>query len=204
MSPVRDLLGADGPLARELDGFAPRAEQQALAEAVDRALAGSGALVGEAGTGVGKTFAYLVPALRRGGKVIISTGTRHLQDQLFHSDLPRVRRALGVPARVALLKGRSNYLCLHRLALADGVPLTRRADLAAQLDHVRSVARHSDSGDIAEIGAVPEDSPLWPYVTSTTDNCLGRECPAYNDCFVLKARRRAQEAEVVVVNHHLL
>lgn len=204
MASARELLGADGPLGRELEGFAPRAEQQALAEAVDRALAQQGTLVGEAGTGVGKTFAYLVPVLSRGGKVIISTGTRHLQDQLFHSDLPRVRRALGVPAKVALLKGRSNYLCLHRLGLADGVSLTRRRDMAAQLEHVRSVARNTGSGDIAEIGEVPEDSPLWPYVTSTIDNCLGQECPLYRDCFVLKARKRAQEADVVVVNHHLL
>lgn len=204
MTTATELLGADGPLGRELESFAPRAEQQALAEAVDRALEQQGALIGEAGTGVGKTFAYLVPVLARGGKVIISTGTRHLQDQLFHSDLPRVRRALGVPVKAALLKGRSNYLCLHRLGLADGVSLTRRRDMAAQLEHVRSVARHTDSGDIAEIGEVPEDSPLWPYVTSTTDNCLGQECPLYRDCFVLKARKRAQEAEVVVVNHHLL
>lgn len=204
MASASELLGDGGPLARAIDGFAPRAEQQALADAVDRALADREVLVGEAGTGVGKTFAYLVPALTRGGKVIISTGTRHLQDQLFHSDLPRVRRALGVPARAALLKGRSNYLCLHRLGLADGVPLTRRGDMAAQLEHVRSIARHTDSGDIAEIAEVPEDSPLWPHVTSTTENCLGKECPAYNDCFVLKARKRAQDAEVVVVNHHLL
>ena len=204
MASAADMLGADGPLAGELDGFAPRAEQQALAEAVERALDGQGTLVGEAGTGVGKTFAYLVPALARGGRIIISTGTRHLQDQLFHSDLPRVRRALGVPATAALLKGRANYLCLHRIGLADGVPLTRRPEMAAQLEHVRAVARHSDSGDIAEIAEVPEDSPLWPWVTSTTDNCLGQDCPLYRDCFVLKARKRAQEADVIVVNHHLL
>lgn len=204
MASAPELLGVGGPLAQALEGFAPRAEQQALAAAVDRALAGQGTLVGEAGTGVGKTFAYLVPALTRGGRVIISTGTRHLQDQLFHSDLPRVRRALGVPAQAALLKGRANYLCLHRIGLADGVPLTRRREMTAQLEHIRSVARHSGSGDIAEIAEVPEDSPLWPYVTSTTDNCLGQDCPLYRDCFVLKARKRAQEAEVVVVNHHLL
>jgi len=204
MATPSELLGPDGPLAREIPGFAPRAGQQALADAVDRALSEEGVLVGEAGTGVGKTFAYLVPALLRGEKVIISTGTRHLQDQLFHSDLPRVRRALGVPARVALLKGRSNYVCLHRMERADGVPLTRRRELAVQLEQVRTFARHSETGDIAGVADVPEDSPLWPYVTSTTENCLGQECPSCRDCFVLKARKQAQEADVVVVNHHLL
>ena len=204
MTGVGELLGGDGPLARAIDGFAPRSGQQALADAVDHALEQGETLVGEAGTGVGKTFAYLVPALMRGNKTIISTGTRHLQDQLFHTDLPLVRRALGVPAKVALLKGRSNYLCLHRLGLADGVPVTRRPAVAAQLERVRTEARHTSTGDIAEIGDVPEDSPLWPHVTSTTENCLGQECPLYRDCFVLKARKEAQEADIVVVNHHLL
>jgi ATP-dependent DNA helicase DinG len=199
-----ELLGADGPVARALEGFAPRPGQQELADAVDAALANGETLVGEAGTGVGKTFAYLVPALLRGDKVIISTGTRHLQDQLFHSDLPRIRRALGVPARVALLKGRANYVCLHRTAMADGVAVTRRPEVAADLESVRAAARNSATGDIAEITDVAEDSPLWPYVTSTTENCLGTECPDYGDCFVLKARKQAQEADVVVVNHHLL
>jgi len=198
------LLDADGPLAAALPRFAPRAGQQQLADAVDRALAARGVLVGEAGTGVGKTFAYLVPVLRRGGRVIISTGTRHLQDQLFHSDLPRVRRALGTPARVALLKGRSNYLCLHRMELADGAGITRRPEVAAQLQQVRAAAHTTTTGDVAEITEVPEDSPLWPWVTSTVDNCLGQECPFYRDCFVLRARKQAQEADIVVVNHHLL
>lgn len=204
MTTAGELLDADGPLARAIEGFAPRPGQQELADAVDAALTEGHALVGEAGTGVGKTFAYLVPALMRGGKVIISTGTRHLQDQLFHSDLPRIGRALGVPARAALLKGRSNYVCLHRTAMADGVAVTRRAEVAADLERVRAAARHSATGDIAEITDVAEDSPLWPYVTSTTENCLGSECPDYGDCFVLKARKQAQEADVVVVNHHLL
>jgi len=198
------LLDAGGPLASTIEGFAPRAGQKALAEAVERALDQGETLVGEAGTGIGKTFAYLVPALRRGDKVIISTGTRHLQDQLYHSDLPRVRRALGRPVRVALLKGRANYLCLHRMDTADGASVTRRPEIAAQLERVRQAARHTTTGDIAEIPDVAEGSPLWPHVTSTTDNCLGQECPAYHDCFVLKARKEAQEADVVVVNHHLL
>ncbi|PSQ91769.1 MAG: helicase, partial [Proteobacteria bacterium SW_6_67_9] len=204
MTHATELLDAEGPLAANLDGFAPRAGQQRLAAAVERTLAEGGALVGEAGTGIGKTFAYLVPALRRGDKIIISTGTRHLQDQPYHTDLPRVRRALGVPARVALLKGRANYLCRHRMGLADGAAVTRRPEIAAQLERVRSAARRSTTGDVAEIPDVPEDSPLWPQVTSTTDNCLGQSCPAYNDCFVVHARKEAQEADVVVVNHHLL
>ncbi len=204
MASAGELLGPDGPIARAIPGFAPRSGQQALADAFDRALEDGGALIGEAGTGVGKTFAYLVPALRRGDKVIVSTGTRHLQDQLFHSDLPRIRRALGTPVRAALLKGRSNYLCLHRMERADGVPLTRRPDMAAQLERIRSVARRTATGDTAEISDVPEDSPIWPYVTSTAENCLGTECPLYRECHVLRARKEAQEADVVVVNHHLL
>ncbi|WP_067562020.1 ATP-dependent DNA helicase [Halofilum ochraceum] len=204
MTSAGEALGADGPIARSIDGFAPRPGQQALADAFERTLIEGGALIGEAGTGVGKTFAYLVPALTRGEKIIVSTGTRHLQDQLFHSDLPRVRRALGTPVRAALLKGRSNYLCLHRMELADGVPLTRRPEMAAQLERVRAAARRTQTGDIAEITDVPEDSPIWPYVTSTAENCLGQECPLYRDCHVLQARKAAQEADVVVVNHHLL
>jgi ATP-dependent DNA helicase DinG len=198
------VLGANGAVAEAIDGFAPRPGQQALADAFEQALAEGSTLVGEAGTGVGKTFAYLVPALMQGGRTIISTGTRHLQDQLFNSDLPRVQGALGSPLRAALLKGRSNYLCLHRMDLADGVALTRRPDMAAQLERVRSAARRTSTGDIAEITDVPEDSPLWPYVTSTAENCLGQECPLYRHCHVVRARREAQEADVVVVNHHLL
>ena len=199
-----ELLGPGGAVAQAIEGFAPRPGQQALADAFERTLAEGGALIGEAGTGVGKTFAYLVPALRRGDKIIISTGTRHLQDQLFHSDLPRVQRALGAPVRAALLKGRSNYLCLQRMERADGVPLTRRPEIADQLARIRAAARRTETGDTAEIGDVPEDSPIWPYVTSTAENCLGSECPLYRECHVLRARKEAQEADVVVVNHHLL
>ncbi len=200
MNSVADLLGADGALARLVEGFAPRAQQQAMAEAVARAIDAHGQLVVEAGTGTGKSFAYLVPALLCGQKVIISTGTRHLQDQLFHRDLPTVRDALGVSARVALLKGRSNYLCLHRMDLAG--PDGRRQ--AADLHRIQAWAGITRAGDIAELPGIPEDSPLWPRVTSTPDNCLGQECPRIGDCFVMKARRGAQEADVVVINHHLL
>lgn len=198
-----ELLDRDGPLAAVIAGFRPRAEQQQLATAIGRALDHAGMLVAEAGTGVGKTFAYLAPVLRAGRKALISTGTRTLQDQIFHRDLPVVRRALGQPVKVALLKGRANYLCRHRLELAQaerGV----RADEARELAAVSTWAIRTASGDRAELEAVSEDSRLWPRVTSTVDNCLGQECPAYHNCYVVKARREAQQADVVVVNHHLL
>jgi ATP-dependent DNA helicase DinG len=199
-SPAR-ALGADGPLARRIAGFGPRPDQQAMAEAVAGALENAGVLFVEAGTGTGKTFAYLVPALLSGRRVILSTGTRTLQDQLFHRDLPLVRGALGLPARVALLKGRANYLCLHRLetAEADGSPAHER-----QLPRIRAWAARTAHGDIAELGAVPEDAPVWARVTSTVESCLGHECRFFAECHVMKARRRAQEADVVVINHHLL
>ncbi|MFP4606168.1 MAG: ATP-dependent DNA helicase [Thiohalospira sp.] len=200
--PVGALLAADGPLAEHIEGFNPRPAQQSLADAVGRTLSAGGTLVAEAGTGTGKTFAYLAPALRQTGRVIISTGTRHLQDQLFGRDLPLVRRALGAPADVALLKGRSNYLCRHRLALARNVE--RAPKPRARLEKVARWAETTSSGDLAELDEVVEDDPLIPRITSTTDNCLGQECPEVNDCHVLHARRRAQQADLVVVNHHLL
>lgn len=175
-----------------------------MAEAVASTLADCGTLICEAGTGTGKTFAYLVPALMGGRKVIISTGTKTLQDQLFHRDLPVVRRALAMSASVALLKGRANYLCLHRLSLTEQEGrLASRTDVGA-LQRILSWARRTRSGDIAEVDEVAEDAGIWPQVTSTADNCLGQECEQYHDCFVLKARRAAQEADVVVINHHLL
>lgn len=201
---AKDLLGVDGPFARLLDGFAPRLQQQAMAEAVERALAEDAVLVAEAGTGTGKTLAYLVPALRSGKKVIVSTGTRNLQDQLFNRDLPLVLAALDGAGSVALLKGRGNYLCPHRLdlALADG--RYRSREEAAQLQAVRRWAGATTDGDIAEFSDLAEDSPLWPRVTSSADNCLGSDCPRFDDCFLMRARRRAQEADLLVVNHHLL
>ncbi|MBS0431488.1 MAG: ATP-dependent DNA helicase, partial [Proteobacteria bacterium] len=198
------LLGADGPFARELPNFAPRATQQRMADAVAAAIDEGGTLVAEAGTGTGKTFAYLVPALLSGKRVIVSTGTRNLQDQLFHRDLPRVRSVLGAKIDAALLKGRANYLCLYRLeqTARDGT-FPARAQ-ASDLHTIRAWRSRTRSGDRAELAEVPEGSPLWPRVTSTTENCLGSECPFFDDCFVMKARRRAQEADFVVVNHHLL
>jgi ATP-dependent DNA helicase DinG len=173
-----------------------------MAEQVAAAIEGAGTLVCEAGTGIGKTFAYLVPALLSGRRIIVSTGTRNLQDQLFRCDLPRVRQALKLSVEVAMLKGRANYLCLYRLqeALGEGGGKRRRQ---AEIEAVRVWSGRTRSGDIAELSEVPEDSPIWPQVTSTSDNCLGGECPCLADCHVAQARRAAQAAEVVIVNHHL-
>jgi ATP-dependent DNA helicase DinG len=201
MQTIRELLGPTGPLAKHVPGFAPRSQQQDMAEATAQALAADEMLIAEAGTGTGKTFAYLVPALLCGKKVMISTGTKNLQDQLFHRDLPTVRKALGVSTSIALLKGRANYLCFHRLELLEGKRL--RPEQQDQMARIRTWLGRTERGDIAELSEIPEDAPIWPQVTSTTDNCLGSECPVYNECFVVKARKDAQAAEVLVVNHHL-
>ncbi len=171
-----------------------------MAEAVAEAIANLDKLVVEAGTGTGKTFAYLLPALQSGRKTIISTGTKALQDQLYHRDLPLIGRAIGRPVATALLKGRANYLCLERLDHIADVGETLLDDLNA----VREWRYRTDSGDKAELTDVAEDSRVWPFVTSTVDNCLGQKCPEYSKCHVVKARRAAQEADLVVVNHHLL
>lgn len=172
-----------------------------MSEAVAGALEAGAVLVAEAGTGVGKTFAYLVPALLSGLKIIVSTGTRHLQDQLFHRDLPRVRSCLGLGLNAALLKGRANYLCLHRLYKAEGE--TRNREQLSQLQGIKAWSAVTRSGDIAELPDIPEDAPVWRKATSTVENCLGQECPEFNKCFMVKARRQAQQADVVVINHHL-
>jgi ATP-dependent DNA helicase DinG len=200
---VADIFAADGLLARDLPGFGYRPQQQAMAVAVAETLAAGATLVCEAGTGVGKTFAYLVPALLSGRKVLVSTGTRNLQDQLFHRDLPLMRQVLGVAARISLLKGRANYLCRHRLGNALADEARRDPAQRALLMQVRDWGAATASGDIAEL-PVPEDAAIWPVVTSTTDNCLGQDCPELEHCHVLAARRRAQEADLVVINHHLL
>lgn len=200
---VSEALAADGPLAERLQHFHPRPQQQAMAERVATTLESGGALICEAGTGTGKTFAYLVPALLSGRKTVISTGTRNLQDQLFQRDIPLIRAALGAPIQVALLKGRSNYLCRYRLELAMDEPTRHRPEVRQHLQQVRNWSRQTQQGDIAEL-PIPEDDPVWPVVTSTADNCLGQGCPVFSDCHLLEARRRAQAAELVVVNHHLL
>jgi ATP-dependent DNA helicase DinG len=197
-----ELLGAQGPFSQRLPGFLPRAPQQEMADAVEQALAERSALVVEAGTGTGKTYAYLTPALLSGGRVIVSTGTKNLQDQLFFRDLPRVRDTLASPARISLLKGRGNYLCIYRLRKAQLDPRGRvRRD---RLQAVDEWAHRTSSGEISELGAVAGDDPLLPAITSTADNCLGAKCPDFAECHVVKARRAAQAADLVVVNHHLL
>ncbi|MDX1442785.1 MAG: ATP-dependent DNA helicase [Gammaproteobacteria bacterium] len=203
-SDMQDWFGSDGRLADAIDGFQPRQPQIDLAEAVADAIDDSAVLVAEAGTGTGKTYAYLLPALLGSGKTVISTGTRHLQDQLYHRDLPTLQKAVGRPLDVALLKGRANYLCLHRLEIAREEASVHSLRDRSQLDRVKRWADETSSGDLAEFHELPETSPLRPRITSTPDNCLGQSCPVYSDCHVLKARRKAQEADLVVVNHHLL
>jgi ATP-dependent DNA helicase DinG len=200
------LLGPDGPLARVVEGFESRREQQLMADWVGETLAARGTLAIEAGTGTGKTFGYLVPALLSGRQVIISTGTRTLQDQLFNRDLPTVARALGRPARIALLKGRANYLCLHRLELAESMPALPGvpAPNARMLGRLRRWSRETRTGDLAEVASLRDADPVRSAVTSTRENCLGTGCPAYGRCHVVAARREAQAADIVVVNHHLL
>lgn len=203
MQDLEDVFGPHGPLKRSLPGYTARRSQLAMAERVARAMENRAPLVVEAGTGTGKTFAYLVPALLSGRRVLISTGTRTLQDQLFNKDLPLVAGALGRPAMVALLKGRSNYLCTYRLRQLDGqrsLPGTRDRTLA----RVQRWAGATRSGDLAEVPDLGDAHPLWPQITSTRENCLGNRCPDFGRCHVVEARARAIEADIVIVNHHLL
>jgi len=197
------IFGEGGTLARELPGFHFRRQQLEMAQAVAHTIATRGQLVAEAGTGTGKTFAYLVPALLYGGKVIVSTGTKTLQDQLFERDLPLVRDALKVPVTIALLKGRANYVCHYHLERASHEDRLPSRDDARHLKKIIAFSRATQRGDRAELADVPEHASIWPLVTSTRDNCLGQNCAYHADCFVLKARRDALEADVVVVNHHL-
>lgn len=198
-----EALGDAGPLITHIPGFRARSEQQAMAEAVESALADGATLVTEAGTGTGKTFAYLVPACLHGGRTLVSTGTRTLQEQLFRRDLPTVCAALGVRPVTAMLKGRGNYLCRYRLEIAEQSGQLPRVQ-QAQLQRIYEWAGRTHNGDIEEVDDVPADSPIWYQVTSTAENCLGAECPDYQACHVVKARRAAQSADIVVINHHLL
>ncbi len=199
-----ELLDAGGPFAAVLDSFAPRQEQLQLAAAIDLVISEGGALVAEAGTGIGKTLAYLVPVLRSRKRAIISTGTKTLQDQLYFRDLPLVKKALGSSLRAALLKGRANYLCLYRADQARNKGRLPSRDSVAELEAIRQWASVTEDGDLSISAVMAEDSELRPLVTSTTDNCLGSECLQFDECFVARARREAQDADVVVVNHHLL
>jgi ATP-dependent DNA helicase DinG len=198
------LLGADGPFARLVEDFSPRPEQQQLADAIAEVLADTECLVAEAGTGTGKTFAYLAPLLAAGCRAVVSTGTRTLQDQLFKRDLPAVLEALEIQPKVALLKGRTNYLCRYRLDLTRNEGEFNNPRLLHALESLASWSARTSTGELSDFPELADDSPLLPRVTSTIDNCLGAECPDYDECFLVRARRRAMDADLVVVNHHLL
>lgn len=200
---VTAAFSPGGALSSTVEGFRHRVQQTEMAQKIAQAVQDNRVLVAEAGTGTGKTFAYLVPALLSGGKVIVSTGTKTLQDQLFAKDIPMVRKALKVPVSIALLKGRANYVCHYHLrrSLEDGRFFSR--DDAAHSRFVARFASSSKTGDKSDCPDVPEDSTVWPLVTSTRENCLGQECPDNKNCFVMRVRREAMAADVVVVNHHL-
>jgi ATP-dependent DNA helicase DinG len=203
MSDLDRIFAPEGPLAAAVPGFRLRPQQLEMAQRIAAAIAGNLALVTEAGTGTGKTFAYLAPALLSGGKVIVSTGTKTLQDQLFNRDLPTVRDALKVGATIALLKGRANYVCPYHLERAMSAGRLASREEAAHLRKIARFVERTRTGDKAECIDVPEDSGAWALATSTRENCLGQECPNVKECFVLAARQEALTADVVVVNHHL-
>lgn len=200
---IQSIFSATGELSRHIAGFRPRTEQVEMAEAVQRAINHKETLVVEAGTGTGKTFAYLAPALLAKKKTIISTGSKNLQDQLFNRDLPTIKQALKFTGKIALLKGRANYLCLERLdqLIAQGVVGDRT--VLADLAKVRKWQVGTKTGDLIECVEVAEDSPIFPQLTSTAESCLGSDCPNYADCYVALARKKALSADLVVVNHHL-
>src|SRR5574343_910364 len=200
---LSEIFSPDGPLARAIGGYRVRQQQVEMAERIAAAIHSNSVFIAEAGTGTGKTFAYLVPALQSNGKVIVSTGTKTLQDQLFNKDLPMVRDILKAPVKIALLKGRAKYVCHYHLerAIADG-RFTSRED-AADARRISVFAKVSQTGDKAECLEVNETSPVWQQATSTRDNCLGQDCPNNKECFVLQARKEAMAADLVVVNHHL-
>jgi ATP-dependent DNA helicase DinG len=200
---VRAAFASDGVLARADAHYRARAGQIDMAEAVAQTIANAGVLVVEAGTGVGKTYSYLVPTLLSGERALISTATKTLQDQLFGRDLPRLREMLGLPVRAALLKGRSSYLCLHRMPQAAHALAPQDQAAWQVLGQVERWAASTRTGDLAELDALDERSPLLPLITSTRENCLGSDCPAFQRCHVVHARREAMAADVVVVNHHL-
>ncbi|MGH8629883.1 MAG: ATP-dependent DNA helicase, partial [Burkholderiales bacterium] len=194
MLDLQHFFSANGPLARVIPGYRLRPQQVEMAQAVLQAISERTVLIAEAGTGTGKTFAYLAPALLEGGKVIISTGTKTLQDQLFDRDIPTVRKALQAPVTVALLKGRANYVCHYHLETAKNEGRFLSRDDVVFLARIESFARTSKTGDRSDLAEVPEDATVWPLVTSTRDNCLGSACPHYRKCFVLEARKQAMQA----------
>ncbi|MBO1255156.1 ATP-dependent DNA helicase [Alteromonas sp. 5E99-2] len=200
---VKDAFSSQGALSQKIDGYKPRQAQTDMAVEVERVIKAKEQLIVEAGTGTGKTFAYLIPALLAPGKCIVSTGTKNLQEQLYHRDLPLVKSALASNKRAALLKGRANYACLHRLGQHKGGATFLDKQTLHEMSLVREWVNETKTGDIGELTELPEDAKVIPFVTSTTDNCLGRDCPDYEDCYLVKARRTAMDSDVVVVNHHL-
>jgi len=200
---IDSIFAPKGALAGHVPSFRARSQQVEMAQAIAQAITENKQLIVEAGTGTGKTFAYLVPAILKGGKVIISTGTKNLQDQLFQRDLPTVRDALKAPVSIALLKGRSNYVCHNHLERTQSEGRFTTREDARHLAKIVKYAKTTQSGDKSGVSNVPENAPIWMQVTSTRENCLGQECPYHKDCFVLKARKDAMGADLVVVNHHL-
>lgn len=200
---IKEFFSEKGDLSKNIDGYRVRQEQIDISILIDEAITHKKKLIVEAGTGIGKTFAYLVPAFLSGGKIIISTATKNLQDQLFTKDIPMIRDALKVPVSLAMLKGRSNYLCHLRLenAMIEGAFMTKED--VTHLHLVNQHAKHSVDGDRAELDTIPESSSIWPQVTSTKENCLGQDCSFYKECFVMSARKKALAADVTIVNHHL-
>ena len=204
MTTLTAFFKPKGALAKIVKGYQPRAAQLEMAEAIERAIEKQQHLIAEAGTGTGKTFAYLVPAILSGKRVIVSTGTKNLQDQLFNKDIPLIRRAIATPFVATLLKGRANYLCTYRLENSLTSHLGFNKDEAKALAKINQWAKRTDTGDIAEMGTVADTDPAWYHATSTVDNCLGQDCEDYADCFLVKARKKAKEADILVVNHHVL
>jgi ATP-dependent DNA helicase DinG len=201
---VASALAPTGPLARSIPAFETRAAQVRLAAAVSKAFTKDGILLAEAGTGTGKTLAYLIPAILSGHRVLVSTGTKNLQEQIYFKDLPILREALGVPFTAAYMKGRGNYLCLHRFAAWRDSGAIKTIDETQSIRMIDEWSRQSDTGDRAELEDLPEDAPFWTDVSASAENCIGAECPHYDDCFVTKMRQRAAASDVVIVNHHLL
>ena len=204
MTELEYFFSDKGALAKVIDGYRPRNAQIEMAKAIIEAIKHKKHLIAEAGTGTGKTFAYLIPAILSGQKVIVSTGTKNLQDQLFNNDLPLIRKAVEEPFKAALLKGRSNYLCHYRLANALNSSQGFNKQETRLLSKIQSWSKRTRDGDIAKMDDISESNPIWYQATSSRDNCLGQDCPNYEECFLAKARRKAQSADVVVVNHHLL
>jgi len=200
---VESVLGSDGIIAEHIEDFQPRSSQLGMAHLIDEAIALGESRIIEASTGIGKSFAYLVPAFLSDARVVISTGTRNLQDQLFQKDIPLIRKSIVSEKKVALLKGRSNYCCPQRLKKYRAQDRFKSREMAAIFRAIEDWAEASDSGDIGEFADIPENDSLWYYATSNADNCLGGECPEIDRCFVLKARKRAMDADIVVINHHL-